>query len=183
MHFSKKPFNSITIDVELDGDEKEIEFQDTQSHDEVTKTRSKFYEKANVFLICFELVMSITGRVEDIHDKWYREIRLHSQAPIILVGTHHDLRDKKNSLDTRQGHPNNIISTEKGNSLGAKIKAVKYLECSLKTGVGIDDILEEAVNAGSMFKPEIKPELPLKKSTYVKPVKPCPSNVSSRYRI
>jgi GTPase SAR1 family protein len=73
----------------------------------------------------------------------------------MLVGTKSDLRADSAFLDKMKISPDQIISNEQGNELAKKIKAVKYVECSARTGDNLKTIFEEAVKA-ALFAPKKK---------------------------
>jgi GTPase SAR1 family protein len=69
------------------------------------------------------------------------------EVPLIVVGTKLDLRDDQATLDKlgTQGHK--PISTAQGEELARKIKAVKFMECSAKTGQQLKSVFDEAVKS------------------------------------
>ena len=58
------------------------------------------------------------------------------RTPIILVGTKTDQRGKKSE--------NVVRNPSDGEGLAREIGAVRYLECSSLTGVGLKDVFSEA---------------------------------------
>ncbi|XP_053393131.1 ras-related C3 botulinum toxin substrate 1-like isoform X3 [Mercenaria mercenaria] len=76
---------------------------------------------------------------------WYPEITHHCpDTPIVLVGTKMDLRDddKEQESVLKTG-----ISFVEGRSLAQKIQAVKYVECSARTGKNTKLVFDEAIRA------------------------------------
>lgn len=49
--------------------------------------------------------------------------------------------------DIRNDPTEDTITTAEGKKMRDKIKAIKYFECSAKTGVGLDEIFVEAVRS------------------------------------
>jgi Ras-related C3 botulinum toxin substrate 1 len=77
----------------------------------------------------------------NVDKKWFPEIRHYCpETPIILVGTKTDLRDDEN-------HKKGIIPAEEGKAMAEKLKAVYYLECSARTGDGVQGVFEQAIKA------------------------------------
>ena len=70
------------------------------------------------------------------------EIRLQSQAPIILVGTKSDLEivNDEISIEVRRNRL-------KALKMKVMIEAVDYIECSAKTSEGVSKVFESAVRA------------------------------------
>jgi len=65
-------------------------------------------------------------------------MRYRPEAPIILIGTKTDLRDKDNKRH---------VSTEKAVETAKKINAHSYIETSAVTGVGLYSAITEATTA------------------------------------
>jgi GTPase SAR1 family protein len=59
------------------------------------------------------------------------------KAPIILVGTKTDLR--KEQAD--------VVSQEEGQRLAKQIKALRYMECSALTKVGLKEVFDAAITS------------------------------------
>ena len=77
------------------------------------------YLDTGVFILCFDV--SNEPQFSDIHTYWAPELsELCPHTPIILVGTKTDLREKQ--VETS--------SCEAGESMAARINAVRYMEVS-----------------------------------------------------
>lgn len=86
--------------------------------------------------------------MENVAVKWVPEIRHHcNDVPIILVGTKIDLRDDRETLSQLAQCGQCPIRREQGEKMAAKIKAIKYLECSALTQRGLKQVFEEAVRS------------------------------------
>lgn len=92
-------------------------------------------------------------------------------TPIILVGTKLDLRGDKETIDELRVNSfflfssyslyikeNNLspISTIQGESMRKEIGAVKYLECSALTQIGLKTVFDEVIRAWLCPRPEAK---------------------------
>ena len=80
--------------------------------------------------------------------QWYPEVNYHCpKIPIILVGTKLELRDDKETIDEMKDEKLSPITYEQGLQMMKKIGAVKYLECSAKTHVEVQEVFDEAIRA------------------------------------
>ena len=93
---------------------------------------------------------------ENISAKWYPEV-MHfcPEVPQLLVGTKLDLREEAGTLEKLKAAGQKPISTAQGEELAKKIKAIKYMECSAKTGESLKSVFDEAVKA-VLFMPKKK---------------------------
>ncbi|XP_053393137.1 ras-related protein Rac1-like isoform X6 [Mercenaria mercenaria] len=74
---------------------------------------------------------------------WYPEIKHYCPyTPIVLVGTKLDLRDNNNEKEKAL---NKDITHVEGMRLAQQVNVFKYLECSAKTGIGIKQVFDEAI--------------------------------------
>ena len=80
--------------------------------------------------------------------QWYTEANYYCpDAPIILVGTELHLKNNKETIDEMRDKKLSPITYEQGLQMMKKIGAVKYLECSAKTHVGVQEVFDEAIRA------------------------------------
>jgi GTPase SAR1 family protein len=61
-----------------------------------------------------------------------------AKAPIILVGTKTDLRKDQSA---------ECVSQEEGQRLAKQIKALRYMECSALTRVGLKEVFDVAITS------------------------------------
>ncbi|KAL1281300.1 hypothetical protein QQF64_000103 [Cirrhinus molitorella] len=93
--------------------------------------------------MCFSLVDPAS--FENISKKWYPEVRHHCpETPFILVGTQLDLRDDKCTTEQLKKKKQTPISYHQGLAVAEEIGAVKYLECSALTQIGLKMVFDEA---------------------------------------
>ncbi|CAG2220090.1 unnamed protein product [Mytilus edulis] len=72
--------------------------------------------------------------------------RLCPNALTLLVGTKKDLINPcQNDQEIREKDTGDLYAYETGINLAERIQAVKYIECSAKTGEGIKLVLQEAI--------------------------------------
>ena len=139
-------FDNYVVNLTAGDKNIELGLWDTAGQEEYDRLRPLSYANANVFLVCFSIVNPVS--FENISAKWYPEV-MHfcPEVPLIVVGTKLDLRDDQATLDKlgTQGHK--PISTAQGEELARKIKAVKFMECSAKTGQQLKSVFDEAVKS------------------------------------
>jgi GTPase SAR1 family protein len=69
------------------------------------------------------------------------------EVPFILVGTKCDCRNDSGEIEKLRQQGQTPVSTEQGLDLAKKLKSIKYIECSAKTGESLKDVFDEAVRA------------------------------------
>lgn len=102
------------------------------------------YPQTDIFLVCFSVVNSVS--LENVPTKWIPEIEHHCPGtPILLVGTKLDLRDDPATIEKLAERKMKPVTYEEGLQVAKKINAVKYLECSALTQVGLKAVFDEAI--------------------------------------
>ena len=120
---------------------------DTSGQEEYDHLRSLSYPLTDVFLVCFSLVSPTS--LENVANKWAPEIKHHCpNTPMILVGTHLDLRDDEATIQRLKKTKCAPVTWEQGKAMQGKIGAVAYMECSALTRVGLKDVFVEAAITG-----------------------------------
>lgn len=78
-------------------------------------------------------------------DKWYPEV-LHfcPYTPLVLIGLKSDLRNKKTCIDLLKTQGLTPVTKQQGQEVAQKMGA-RYMECSSKDMVGVDDIFNKAI--------------------------------------
>jgi len=69
----------------------------------------------------------------------------HCNTDNLLVGTKVDLRSDPNFIQSLKDKGLRAISNEQGAQLGQEIKAIKYMECSALTQVGLKEVFDFAI--------------------------------------
>jgi len=147
-------FDNYVVNLTAGDTHIELGLWDTAGQEEYDRLRPLSYANANVFLVCFSLVSPIS--YENVATRWYPEvIHFCPDVPQILVGTKTDLRKDQVILEQLKEQGHSPITAEMGNDLAKKIKAVKYLECSAKTGENLKLVFDEAVK-GVLLAPKRK---------------------------
>ena len=114
---------------------------DTAGQEDFDRIRQMSYNDVSMFFVCFSVVDSIT--CENVRVRWLPEIRQHCpNAMIMLIGTKLDLRESGESDPTARRH---AVSFEQGSALANEIGAVRYMECSAISSLGVKAIFDTAV--------------------------------------
>jgi small GTP-binding protein len=139
-------FDNYVVNLTAGDQTIELGLWDTAGQEEYDRLRPLSYANANVFLVCFSVTNPVS--FENVTTKWFPEvIHFCPDVPQILVGTKLDLRNDPSTLEKLKNNGQQPIQPEQGQDLAKKIKAVKYLECSAKTGENLKTVFDEAVKA------------------------------------
>jgi len=148
-------FDNYVVNLTAGEQTIELGLWDTAGQEEYDRLRPLSYANANVFLVCFSVVNPVS--FENVTSKWYPEVvHFCPTVPQILVGTKLDLRDDPAIIEKLRAQDTQPVSTESGHELAKKIHAVKYMECSAKTSLGLKAVFDEAVKSVLFAKPKKK---------------------------
>uniref|UniRef100_A0A8R1DEC0 Uncharacterized protein n=1 Tax=Caenorhabditis japonica TaxID=281687 RepID=A0A8R1DEC0_CAEJA len=148
-------FDNYSAQMNLDGNIVNLGLWDTAGQEDYDRLRPLSYPQTDVFILCFSVVSPVS--FDNVASKWIPEIRQHCpDAPVILVGTKLDLRDEPEPMRVLQAEGKTPISKTQGLKMAQKIKAVKYLECSALTQLGLKQVFEDAVRSILNPKPQKK---------------------------
>merc|ERR1711874_432230 len=129
---------------------------DTAGQEDYDRLRPLSYPQTDVFLICFSLVNPAS--FENVRAKWYPEVRHHCpNVPIILVGTKLDTREDRETIEKFERKMLAPITYPQGLAMCKDITAVKYIECSTLSGMGVKNVFEEAMQTVMRPRPCKKP--------------------------
>eukprot|EP01094_Clydonella_sp_ATCC50884_P020996 TRINITY_DN44_c0_g5_i2.p1 TRINITY_DN44_c0_g5~~TRINITY_DN44_c0_g5_i2.p1 ORF type:complete len:255 (-),score=123.27 TRINITY_DN44_c0_g5_i2:453-1217(-) len=135
-------FENYTAQMQLEGMPILLHLWDTAGQEDYDRLRPLSYPGADVVLVCFCLVSSLTS--EAVVEKWSPEVKHYiPDVPQILVGTKVDLRNAQEA----DPHADTFdpISKEQGEAVAKEIGAVRYCELSAKTGEGLKEAFEQCV--------------------------------------
>ncbi|KAJ3106044.1 GTP-binding protein Rho1 [Physocladia obscura] len=153
--FSKKQFPEVYVptvfenyiaDITIDGRRVELALWDTAGQEDYDRLRPLSYPDSHVILICF--AVDSPDSLDNVQEKWISEV-LHFCAglPIILVACKKDLRNDARVIEELRKIQQSPVTPQQGQVVAEKIGAYRYLECSARTGEGVNEIFEHATRA------------------------------------
>ncbi|KAG8719895.1 GTP-binding protein Rho1 [Ceratobasidium sp. 395] len=129
-------FENYVADVELNGQPVELGLWDTAGLEDYDRLRLLSYPDTHVVLICFSV--DAPDSLDNVTEKWIEEVKYFCTGlPVVLVGCKMDLRRD----------PAIIEALHRGVKVADNIGALKYLECSAKTGEGVREVVKCATEA------------------------------------
>ncbi|KAJ3345498.1 GTP-binding protein Rho1 [Entophlyctis luteolus] len=153
--YSKKQFPEVYVptvfenyiaEVNIDGRRVELALWDTAGQEDYDRLRPLSYPDSHVILICF--AVDSPDSLDNVQEKWISEV-LHFCAglPIILVACKKDLRNDPRVIEELRKIGQSPVTVAQGQAVAEKIGAYRYLECSARTGDGVNDVFEHATRA------------------------------------
>ncbi|KAJ3132734.1 GTP-binding protein Rho1 [Physocladia obscura] len=153
--YSKKQFPEVYVptvfenyiaDITIDGRRVELALWDTAGQEDYDRLRPLSYPDSHVILICF--AVDSPDSLDNVQEKWISEV-LHFCAglPIILVACKKDLRNDARVIEELRKIQQSPVTPQQGQAVAEKIGAYRYLECSARTGEGVNEIFEHATRA------------------------------------
>lgn len=154
--------NYVTL-VQFEGKTVELALWDTAGQEEYDRLRPLSYPESNVILIIFSV--DFPTSLANVQDKvrktsqstrdgtrpltsrlqWHPEVAHFCEGtPLILVGTKTDLRRDEQTRRMLGAQGLTPVSSEQGAEVAKEIGA-KYIECSAKTGVGVQEVFHLAL--------------------------------------
>jgi len=119
---------------------------DTTGEEDYDRARAVSYPQADVFLLCYSIASPAT--LASVVTKWHPELLYYCPSvPIVLLGTDAHLRDDRETTALLASRTLLPITIDEALKVGLQINAVKVLECSYKTAVGLDAAFNEAYRA------------------------------------
>jgi Ras-related C3 botulinum toxin substrate 1 len=136
-------FENYTAQMQRTNEMILLHLWDTAGQEDYDRLRPLSYPGADVLLLCFSTISQAS--YDAIREKWAPEVHHYvPNIPHILVGTKIDLRESK-APDPNSGKYE-PITTEQGKAMADEIGAVKYMEVSSKTGKGVNEVFNDAVD-------------------------------------
>ena len=110
------------------------------------RLRPLSYPDTNVVLIAFSVDSPLS--LKNVEEKWVSEV-MHfcERVPLILVAMKTDLRDDPDTVRRLALAGQAPLSSEDGKKVAQRIGAYKYVECSARTGAGVNEVFECAGEA------------------------------------
>jgi Ras-related C3 botulinum toxin substrate 1 len=134
---------------------------DTAGQEDYDRLRPLSYPQTDIFLLCFSVVNPTS--FDHITHKWHPEVSHHCPGvPILLVGNKLDLKEDPEIIENLRASKQEPVGRTQGLACAKRIGAVKYMECSAKTGKGLREIFttaaEVVVNPEIYTRPKEKPK-------------------------
>ncbi len=124
---------------------------DTAGQEDYDRLRPLSYPDSNVILICFAI--DLPDSLDNVQEKWINEVHHFCQGvPIILVGCKVDLRNDSTTIEDLRKSSQSPLTSQQGQEVADRIGAIKYLECSARTGQGVREVFENATRASLLGK-------------------------------
>jgi len=145
-------FDNYYVTGLVDGEPYTLELFDTAGLEDYDRLRPLQYPQTDIFLVCFSVVSPYS--YENVTAKWVPEITHHCPGvPFLLVGTKVDLRDDPEVVERLAENRLKPISRDMGEKLAREVKAVKYVECSVRSQWQVKDVFEKAICAALELAP------------------------------
>ncbi|KAF8270383.1 signal transducer [Lactarius quietus] len=136
-------FENYVTNRHFEGKLIEIALWDTAGQEEYDRLRPLSYPESNVILIVFSVDFPVS--LGNVQDKWYPEVAHFCEGtPLILVATKTDLRRDDNTRRMLGAQGQKPVTPEQGAEVAQEIGA-KYIECSAKTGSGVQEVFALAL--------------------------------------
>ncbi|XP_073699046.1 rho-related GTP-binding protein RhoU [Garra rufa] len=139
-------YDNFTARVVVDGRPVQLQLCDMAGQDEFERIRPLCYRDADVFLLCYSVVLPSSFR--SVTDRWVPEVhRLSPGIPIILVGTQCDLREDVQVLIRLADGQKKPVSEDDARLCARSIGAVTFVECSALTQKNLKEVFDGAILA------------------------------------
>ncbi|KAK7750223.1 hypothetical protein SLS62_007853 [Diatrype stigma] len=143
-YFKPTQYELYTKTAAVDGQQVDLEIWDTSGDIKLHQLQKLTYLTWDAVFLCFSLT-SQSG-FQNAQTKWLKEIRTHcGDVPIILVGLQKD--ERSNGGLWTSFYRGARISAGEGSMAATGMGAVAYMECSAKTGEGVERVLEQGVRS------------------------------------
>ena len=137
-------FSDYSAEVMVAGQQIEFQLVNTSGSEEL-ELRSLYYVGTDVFVLCFSLVSPVS--LQMVESLWVPEIKKYCpNTPYILAGLKSDLRDQyEEHADEFRAEGMEPVSTEEGEKMMRRVRALAYVECSAKLQYNVKEVFETAI--------------------------------------
>jgi len=102
-------------------------------------------------MICFNIAEP--SSLEHVEAKWMPEIRHNCPGvPVLLVGLQKDSRKDKDTVQKLQKDGLKPVSMKAAEVMADRIGAYMYVECSARSGKGVQEVFQAAANVSLLRK-------------------------------
>jgi Rho family protein len=161
-------FENYVTQITFEGKVVELALWDTAGQEEYDRLRPLSYPESDVILIVFSVDFPVSlanvqdkVRLPSIHApcvswctdglpraQWFPEVAHFCEGtPLLLVGTKTDLRRDEQTRRMLGAQGQAPVAPEQGQAVAREIGA-RYVECSAKTGVGVQEVFALALKEG-----------------------------------
>ncbi|KAI0197133.1 small GTPase superfamily [Xylaria flabelliformis] len=146
LHYKPTQYELFHKGIAVDEQSTDIELWDTAGDVRLEQLERLSYLAWDAVFLCFSV--DSERSFNNARTQWTAQIRRYTRgAPLILVGTKTDQRVGASLWAPLYPHLDSKITATEGTMTATEIGAIKYVECSAKTGQGINGVLEEGVRA------------------------------------
>ncbi|KAH8664176.1 P-loop containing nucleoside triphosphate hydrolase protein [Xylariales sp. PMI_506] len=147
----------------VDGQHVEVELWDMAGKIELHQLSLLSYLAWDAIFLCFSV--NCERKFANAQTHWMDEIRKTcGDIPVVVVGTKIDTRIGSGSWAPLFPNMNTRISASEGAMAANGVGAIRYLECSAKTGHGVSHVFEEGVRSVRAF--EAGPEASIREKNH-----------------
>jgi Ras homolog gene family, member A len=139
-------------EAKFEGIRVELSVWDTAGQEDYEVMRRLSYHEANVILICYSPDMR--DSLENVEAKWVPEIcHLCPGVPFLLICCRNDLKGDTKTIENLKKWGETMISAEEGAEMANNVSASAHMECSAKSGFGIQEVFEAAAQLAFRIAP------------------------------
>lgn len=133
----------------------ELALWDTAGQEDYDRLRPLSYPDSDIILLCF--AVDTPGSLEHVRLRWAAEVtHFCAGVPMVLVGLKSDLRNSEPASVVADGvasktdpssnrKQRKLVSVEEAQDAAFRIGARAYVECSAKSGDGVEDVFARAL--------------------------------------
>lgn len=135
----KDIYDVFSVGVDIEGKAIDFQVNDTVGEEGYDRLRPLIYPGTHVMILVYSA--GSPDSLRNVQSKWLPEIDHHAirVPPLVLVANKADLRGDHDK--------ETLVTTEQGKKVARKIGA-EYLECSAKTGEGVEAVFDLACRLG-----------------------------------
>lgn len=142
--YAPTAFDNYSVSVCVNDVPCTIQFCDTAGQEDFDSLRPLSYPQTDVFVLCFNIMQP--SSFHNLKERWLPEIdKFKPSIPIVLVGTHCDLRSNVEAIISLKKNRLVPISKERAEALAKKTRALCYLETSALTQKNVKTVFDEAI--------------------------------------